>query len=396
MTGVQDLARLDGQLKEIADAADILSSVVDRVQSMSEALDVWDVRHSVTVYGNGLDAVIDISIDLTSRAPRVRDVLVPVPTAEVVPIATSDMVLARMRAEHEARHSSTPRFNALVDSIDAVSPAFMDEVMRQAGAQIVDHAIDAALAEPSLIDADNAIPVPPLSDDWDETDPVRVPAEDGVREAATPAETTAGGNEAHAAAEEAVTSSATAPVDPYAGMIPASHPLTDEDRATILRMWDANETQGAIAKALNRDPRGFYHQVKRVLNARSEELRAQLQREATSAPAMQTVHEFAPTDQPTANAVDAPPLGATLSGAEHARLDRLRPWGGWTAKMDLALVAGLTRGSKLAEVALDIGFDAAACKKRYAELVPDRTVEQQAAVLKALTERAAAATRRVA
>lgn len=108
-----------------------------------------------------------------------------------------------------------------------------------------------------------------------------------------------------------------------------------------------------------------------------------------------TVPADLPDLRPAAQVVvEAPPLGATLSGDLHRRLDGLEREGraaGWTPALDLALLEGLTRGSKLGFVAQDIGMDARACKLRFAALVPQADFAAQAAMLKALTERVAMA-----
>lgn len=92
--------------------------------------------------------------------------------------------------------------------------------------------------------------------------------------------------------------------------------------------------------------------------------------------------------------VEVPPLGASLGGDLHRRLDALEREGraaGWTPALDLALLKGLTRGHRLGFVAQDIGMDARACKVRFAALVPQADFAAQTAVLKALAERVAMA-----
>lgn len=373
MTGMPDLKRLEQQLIDIAEATRVIVAVVEEVQLLSEGLDKVDCRHDVTVHGNGLDATIDVHIDLTSRAPRIRDVLGPVPTVSVVPITSQQDVL----------------------------DAFAAEAIRAAAVQVIDTAIDAALAEPGiLVPTDDSIPAD-LSDDWDEADPVRAPDPNPAREAATPAEATAGGNEAHAAAEEVPASSATPAA--LAADVPRRAPWdnlwTAEEDALILTMSAAGSTIKQIAASLP-------HRTAKAVDVRRQKLRSRgVAAPAAANPVQQPVTAVPPLPPappaaaPSVDAVDpipeqpsdAPPLGAMLVGAEQVRLGRLGRWGGWTLDLDLALVAGLTKGMKLAEVAIDIGMDAAACKRRFAELVPDRTHHQQVAVLKALTDRAASA-----
>jgi hypothetical protein len=158
------------------------------------------------------------------------------------------------------------------------------------------------------------------------------------------------------------------PVDRYAGLIPAATPLSDTDRATLLRMHDAGAQSGEIAAKLGRDPRGVYHTVKREFLAREEQAKA-------------------------AQNDTAPPLGA-LSSADRKldqRLNTLGFAGKWSDPADsLALVEGLGKGVKLAQIALDLGIDAQVCRFRFDDLVPHKSIEEQAAVLAALRRRVAA------
>jgi hypothetical protein len=157
-------------------------------------------------------------------------------------------------------------------------------------------------------------------------------------------------------------------VDRYAGLIPASTPLSDADRATLLQMHDDGAQSGEIAAKLGRDPRGFYHTVKREFLAREEQAKAE-QNDT------------------------APPLGA-LSSADRKldqRLNTLGFAGKWSDPADsLALVEGLGKGVKLAQIALDLGIDEQVCRFRFDDLVPHKSIEEQAAVLAALRRRVAA------
>jgi predicted ArsR family transcriptional regulator len=135
-----------------------------------------------------------------------------------------------------------------------------------------------------------------------------------------------------------------------------------------LQMHDDGAQSGEIAAKLGRDPRGFYHTVKREFLAREEQAKA-------------------------AQNDTAPPLGA-LSSADRKldqRLNTLGFAGKWSDPADsLALVEGLGKGVKLAQIALDLGIDAQVCRFRFDDLVPHKSIEEQAAVMAALRRRVAA------
>jgi hypothetical protein len=196
----------------------------------------------------------------------------------------------------------------------------------------------------------------------------------------------------------------------YAGLTAAKAPLSAEDRATILRMHKLGESSGAIAAALGRDPRGFYHQINTVViqatpfpvpaegaptAAVSSASAVPVAEVAASVPA-----KAAPSQEARiANAVDAPPPGK-MSDADKrldAHLEALGNKGKWSDPADdLFLVEELSKGAKLAVVALELDIDADVCRKRFDALVPTKTAEEQAAVVKALRRRAVAARARAA
>ena len=178
-------------------------------------------------------------------------------------------------------------------------------------------------------------------------------------------------------AEPAPLSDATEAPKPDVPLIAASAPLSDGERTVVVRMIGEGAASGAIAAALGRDPRGFYHQVDRI--ARD----------------LEKVAFAAALDTGCVNLAPAPPLGASLGlsvaeRAVHQRLDRLGNPGLWTVEADLELLEGLARGAKLGVVAREIEIDVDACKARVAALVPHPSPEEQAQVLKALRQRAGA------
>ncbi len=196
----------------------------------------------------------------------------------------------------------------------------------------------------------------------------------------------------------------------YAGLKTKADPLTDDDRATILRMHRAGESSGAIAAALGRDPRGFYHQINSVVvDATPTPVPAEVAPTAAvpSAPAVPVAEvaasvpaKSAPSQETRiANAVDAPPPGKMTDADKRldARLDALGNKGKWAdAADDLFLVEQLAKGLKLAHVAADLAIELSACKARFELLVPTKTTEEQAQVAKALRRRAVAARARAA
>jgi hypothetical protein len=196
----------------------------------------------------------------------------------------------------------------------------------------------------------------------------------------------------------------------YAGLKTKADPLTEDDRATILRLHRAGESSGAIAAALGRDPRGFYHQINSVVaDATPTPVPAEVAPTATvpSAPAVPVSEvaasvpaKSAPSQETRiANAVDAPPPGKMTDADKRldARLDALGNKGRWADPADdLFLVEQLAKGAKLAVVALELDIDAKVCKMRFDELVPTKSPEEQAAVVRALRRRAVAARARAA
>jgi hypothetical protein len=198
--------------------------------------------------------------------------------------------------------------------------------------------------------------------------------------------------------------------DRYADLKPGKAPLTDEDVATIRRMSAEKAESGAIAEALGRDPRGFYHIINRVMaSAPPKQVPAKGVPQAVvhSASAVPVAEVAATVPVPAAplqetrirNAVDAPPLGS-LNDAEKrldARLDAIGNKGKFADPADdLFLVENLAKGIKLAHVAADLAIDVGVCKQRFEMLVPTKSPQEQAEVAKALRRRAIAARARAA
>lgn len=196
----------------------------------------------------------------------------------------------------------------------------------------------------------------------------------------------------------------------YADLKPASAPLSDEDRATIREMSKDKASSGAIAAALGRDPRGFYHIIHRVMATAAPKqvpVKGVPQAVAPSASAV-PVAEVAATvpaaaaplqETKVGNAVDAPPLGS-LSDAEKrldARLNAIGNKGKFSDPADdLFLVENLAKGIKLAHIAADLAIDVGVLKQRFEALVPTKSPQEQAEVAKALRRRAIAARARAA
>jgi hypothetical protein len=196
----------------------------------------------------------------------------------------------------------------------------------------------------------------------------------------------------------------------YADLKPASAPLSDEDRATIREMSKDKASSGAIAAALGRDPRGFYHIIHRVMATAAPKqvpVKGVPQAVVPSASAV-PVAEVAATVPAAAaplqetmvgNAVDAPPLGS-LSDAEKrldARLNAIGNKGKFSDPADdLFLVENLAKGIKLAHIAADLAIDVGVLKQRFEALVPTKSPQEQAEVAKALRRRAIAARARAA
>lgn len=106
-------------------------------------------------------------------------------------------------------------------------------------------------------------------------------------------------------------------------------------------------------------------------------------------PALATAETAAPAAAP-----DTAPPHAALAGADARvswRLDQLGYRRGWSADRDLDLAEGLGQGRKIAEIAMDIGLDAAECKRRWFDLCPSGGLDEQQQILRVLRHRAAAA-----
>lgn len=199
----------------------------------------------------------------------------------------------------------------------------------------------------------------------------------------------------------------------YAGLKPGTDPLSPEDRATIIRLHASGANSGRIAAVLGRDPRGFYHRINEVVGGDLNTPAAQVPAEAAptagvpSAPAAPVAEvaasvpaESAPSQETgIVNPVDAPPPGRMTDADKRldARLDALGNKGKWADPADdLYLVEELAKGARLAVVALELNIDAKVCKMRFDELVPTKSPDEQAAVVKALRRRAVAARSRAA
>jgi hypothetical protein len=291
---------------EIFERASHLSWIVNHIKDMSDSLAIVGQPISVTRFGTGLHLRFTIEIDPA--------------------LATTD-------AEHAAAFDAEPApVNVLASVFDDVGIP-VDQVFADAPLAVDDDGFE-TIAQDDL--APVAVPAPEPALVAVETPPGPIIVPD--------------------------------PVDRYAGLIPASTPLSDADRATLLQMHDDGAQSGEIAAKLGRDPRGFYHTVKREFLAREEQAKAE-QNDT------------------------APPLGA-LSSADRKldqRLNTLGFAGKWSDPADsLALVEGLGKGVKLAQIALDLGIDAQVCRFRFDDLVPHKSIEEQAAVLAALRRRVAA------
>ncbi|SER50631.1 hypothetical protein SAMN04490244_101295 [Tranquillimonas rosea] len=210
----------------------------------------------------------------------------------------------------------------------------------------------------------------------------------------------------------------------------ATGPLTAEEKAQVLEMYDRDVPAGRIASALGRDPRGFYHKVKSTLSKRDAEKRkaatekrgkgkpqaqpkpaesgpviADEQPKAIDAqpeePEAQPIEASAPhevsEDASEADALadldeaDAAPAASATEmsrsqGEEVARLRALPKMPGWTPQRDLDLATHIFRGAsfKAAAAALKTAEDRV--RERWWQLHRDRTLDGQERLHRALKE----------
>lgn len=160
--------------------------------------------------------------------------------------------------------------------------------------------------------------------------------------------------------------------------------LDDVEVLTVITMHERGANSGEIAKALGRDPRGFHHKVKAVI--------VENEAEAVQPDPHPSAHEPQPVAvaelvvEPATSSC-APVRYGDLTPSQRIELDRLfnlprnDPFDLLT---DIQIVQALGRGQKLAELALDLGIDAALIKARFALLCPEPTIEKQATVIRLL------------
>lgn len=184
-------------------------------------------------------------------------------------------------------------------------------------------------------------------------------------------------------------------------------PLTDDERAEVLRLSDEGWTPSGIAERLNRQATGFHLVVKNLLAAREDAEKAAASKSVE--PKVDTPKARAAATAPNVDASELPAAShggdADLPAAAQAVLDRVnaemngfsnadwklvqrlrllkRP-GGWTMADDLDLVERLTAGQKLAEIAADMATDAEWLKGQFRLLCPASSHEEQARVIKVL------------
>lgn len=192
---------------------------------------------------------------------------------------------------------------------------------------------------------------------------------------------------------------------PKAGVV--TGPFTEAENATILEMFTAGATKSEIAAALNRKSAALALQIPRVVKAakakrpQRDQKPVAVPRRTPPKPAPEPVP--APKPDPVATATppsrpdDLPPLGAFASAEARARRaaqERLdwvcrTQWrdSSWTPARDLALVEALVNGEGLAGAAEALGIGKDDAKARWKALMPEVTLEAQAAMLAVLRER---------
>lgn len=145
---------------------------------------------------------------------------------------------------------------------------------------------------------------------------------------------------------------------------PKTGSWTAQEDARLLQLKRDGKTNSQVADLLGRTARAIDNRLSRL-------------RKSKAAPAA------APDAAPIAA---APPQGWKAKAQRLAclRLEVLGWSGGWTPHLDLALIEGLTRGDKLRDVAEAIGMGREDARVRFAALVPEPSMEAQAAMIAVL------------
>jgi hypothetical protein len=194
------------------------------------------------------------------------------------------------------------------------------------------------------------------------------------------------------------------PVAPASKSAPWSRLFTPGEDSRMLQMADEGATYAEIGAALGRSEASISVRLVRVRKGQRPKsvakvtLTPPVRAEVVVSPDLERrPAEPAPVlsiDGPNvpATIVEAPPFEPPSAGRAalelDARLDALGNKGKWSdIADDLALVEGLTKGEKLAQIAIDLGIDAAVCKFRFAQLVPVPGIKEQADVIAALRRR---------
>lgn len=162
----------------------------------------------------------------------------------------------------------------------------------------------------------------------------------------------------------------------WAGHLPAKWPLTAAERHLADRMMDDNAGASAIAAALGRDPRGFYHILNKLPRA--------VPPKPAPAPKPPVPARVADATDPIGNLPSAPASMADADARVAQRIRHLARPAGWSWQDDLALVEGLSAGRKLADLAPDLAREVPMLRTRYAQLCPAGGIEEQMQVLRAL------------
>ncbi|WP_108482279.1 hypothetical protein [Oceaniglobus ichthyenteri] len=173
-------------------------------------------------------------------------------------------------------------------------------------------------------------------------------------------------------------------------------PWTDEEDEAILAAVASqpDASNNAVSKIIG-------PQLGRTPGAVAFRLKSSLSDRAEAARSGDEPIEWQPAPEPSPKPAPpvAPPENAPIWHREINKwLDLLGFPAPWSAGVDLDLVTGLARGSKLGAVALDLGIDAADCKARFGKLklaaTPDGGqfgVSEQTRLIEVLRARAASA-----
>lgn len=171
---------------------------------------------------------------------------------------------------------------------------------------------------------------------------------------------------------------------------PITGPWTDQEGAAALQMHRNGASNLEIAEKLNRDVRGIGPKLRYLLPEAQKQEAAPPQADPAPAPRQaEAATPPEPNPEPAAPAQDwaLPPMPDNLTNAQRViwrRLDEMGYPAPWTPQKDVQLTEKLVRGDGLSAAADALLIPARDCRMRWNAMLPAKTVEGQADLLKVL------------